>query len=50
MYDFSPSAPVAESAIQLYSNKIAGYAAGYGTILFFEDTTIIGANAKRNPK
>jgi uncharacterized protein len=31
----------AEGAIKLYTQKIAEYAAGYGTILFFEDQAVI---------
>jgi len=30
-----------ENAIQLYTQKIGGYAGGYGTILFFEDTAVV---------
>jgi predicted oxidoreductase (fatty acid repression mutant protein) len=37
---------ISESVIELYTNKIAGYAAGYGTILFFDDTSVVDKHVK----
>jgi predicted oxidoreductase (fatty acid repression mutant protein) len=36
------------SVIELYTEKIAGYAAGYGTILFFDDTSVVDQHVKRH--
>ena len=39
----------AEAAIKLCTEKISGYAGGYGTILFFEDTAVIETTSTRIP-
>ena len=36
------------SVIELYTNKFAGYASGYGTVLFFDDTSVVEQNMKRH--
>jgi predicted oxidoreductase (fatty acid repression mutant protein) len=41
---------MAEAAIKLSTKKISEYAAGYGTVLFFEDAAVVQANSARNPK
>jgi hypothetical protein len=38
-----------EHAIQLYTKKIAEYASGYGTVLFFEDTAVINSFSAKIP-
>lgn len=39
-----------EASIKLYTTKIEEYAAGYGTVLFFEDNAVIeGISAKMPP-
>lgn len=40
---------ILENAIQLYTEKIAGYARGYGTVLFFEDTAVVDGFAAKIP-
>jgi len=38
-----------ESAINLNTTKIKGYAAGYGTVMFFEDQAVIDGIAAKIP-
>jgi predicted oxidoreductase (fatty acid repression mutant protein) len=38
-----------EGAIKLFTKKMDEYAAGYGTVLFFEDTAVIQAMADQKP-
>jgi len=36
------------SVIELYTSKFAGYASGYGTVLFFDDTSVVEQNMKHH--
>jgi len=38
-----------QTSIKTYTQKIEGYAAGYGTVLFFEDQSVIGEIAAKIP-